>query len=129
MSTPTDLSRDLDGATTDERRSDVVVIGAGVTGLVAATQLRRAGHSVTVLEARDRVGGRTWTRVIDGAMLEIGGQWISPDQTELTALVEELGLETFSRYREGDNIYVPLGGRRPASAARTSRCPSRRSRR
>ena len=110
MSTPTDLSRDLDGATTDARRSDVVVIGAGVTGLVAATQLRRAGHSVTVLEARDRVGGRTWTRVIDGALLEIGGQWISPDQTELTALVEELGLETFSRYREGDNIYVPLGG-------------------
>ncbi len=110
MSTPTDLSRDLDGATTDERRSDVVVIGAGVTGLVAATQLRRAGHSVTVLEARDRVGGRTWTRVIDGALLEIGGQWISPDQTELTAPVEGLGRETFSRYREGDNIYVPLGG-------------------
>ena len=94
----------------DERTSDVVVIGAGVTGLVAATQLRRAGHSVTVVEARDRVGGRTWTRTIDGAMLEIGGQWISPDQTALTALVDELGLETFSRYREGDNLYLPLDG-------------------
>ncbi|MDO5711616.1 MAG: NAD(P)/FAD-dependent oxidoreductase [Micrococcales bacterium] len=98
MPTPIDLT------------SDVVVIGAGVTGLVAAAQLRRAGRTVTVLEARDRVGGRTWTRTIEGAMLEIGGQWISPDQTALSALVAELGLETFPRYRAGDSIYVPLGG-------------------
>lgn len=110
MSTPTDQRAAGPVASDGHLSSDVVVIGAGVTGLVAATQLRAAGHTVTVLEARDRVGGRTWTRTIDGAMLEIGGQWISPDQTELTALVAELGLETFSRYREGDNIYVPLGG-------------------
>lgn len=87
------------------RESDVVVIGAGPSGLSAARELRRAGKSVTVLEARERVGGRTWSRVIDGAFLEIGGQWISPDQTVLSELVEELGLRTFSRYREGENIY------------------------
>ncbi|MUN55755.1 FAD-dependent oxidoreductase [Kocuria koreensis] len=87
------------------RESDVVVIGAGPSGLSAARELRRAGKSVTVLEARERVGGRTWSRVIDGAFLEIGGQWISPDQTVLSELVEELGLTTFSRYREGENIY------------------------
>lgn len=110
MPSPTDLSSAPDGAAASDLSSDVVIVGAGVTGLVAATQLRRAGHTVTVVEARDRVGGRTWTRVIDGAMLEIGGQWISPDQTELAALVEELGLETFDRYREGDTIYLPLGG-------------------
>lgn len=90
--------------------SDVVVIGAGVTGLVAAAELISAGHTVTVVEARDRVGGRTWTRTIDGAMLEIGGQWISPDQTALIDLVDDLSLETFSRYRDGDSLYAALDG-------------------
>ena len=60
---------------------DVVVIGAGPSGLTAAYELSKAGKSVAVLEARDRVGGRTWTDVMDGATIEIGGQWISPDQT------------------------------------------------
>ncbi|GAA1544144.1 putrescine oxidase [Microbacterium ginsengiterrae] len=89
---------------------DVVIVGAGAAGLTAANELRKAGLSVAVLEARDRVGGRLWTDVIDGAMLEIGGQWVSPDQDALIDTVAELGLETFSRYREGDNVYVGPDG-------------------
>ena len=89
---------------------DVVVIGAGAAGLTAANDLRAAGLSVAVLEARDRVGGRLWTDVIDGAMLEIGGQWVSPDQDALIDTVAELGLETYSRYREGDSVYVGPDG-------------------
>ena len=91
--------------TTNELTRDVVIIGAGPSGLTAAYRLQQAGHTVAVLEARERVGGRTWNNHIDGAFLEIGGQWISPDQTVLTELVEELGLQTFSRYREGENLY------------------------
>lgn len=89
---------------------DVVIVGAGAAGLTAANELKKAGLSVAVLEARDRVGGRLWTDVIDGAMLEIGGQWISPDQTALIETVDELGLDTFSRYREGDSVYVGPDG-------------------
>ena len=89
---------------------DVVVVGAGAAGLTAAHELKKAGLSVAVLEARDRVGGRLWTDVIDGAMLEIGGQWVSPDQQALIDTVAELGLETFSRYREGDSVYVGPDG-------------------
>lgn len=89
---------------------DVVVIGAGVSGLTAAHDLRRAGLSVTVLEARDRVGGRLWTQVIDGATLELGGQWVSPDQDALIKTLEELDLETYERYREGDSVYVGRDG-------------------
>ncbi|WP_407360075.1 flavin monoamine oxidase family protein [Microbacterium sp. LBN7] len=89
---------------------DVLIIGAGAAGLTAANDLRKAGLSVAVLEARDRVGGRLWTDVIEGAMLEIGGQWVSPDQDALKDAIEELGLETYSRYREGDSVYVGPDG-------------------
>ena len=89
---------------------DVVVIGAGACGLTAATQLKASGASVVVLEARDRVGGRLWTDESSGALLELGGQWVSPDQTALRAALDELGLDTFSRYREGDSVYVGPDG-------------------
>ncbi|MCR2810378.1 MULTISPECIES: NAD(P)/FAD-dependent oxidoreductase [unclassified Microbacterium] len=89
-----------------ELNRDVVIVGAGAAGLTAANQLKKAGLSVAVLEARDRVGGRLWTDVIDGAMLEIGGQWVSPDQGALIETLADLGLETYDRYRAGDSVYV-----------------------
>ncbi|MCY7286908.1 MAG: FAD-dependent oxidoreductase [Cryobacterium sp.] len=91
---------------------DIVIIGAGASGLTAATELRKAGLTVAVLEARDRVGGRLWTDDIDGAMLEIGGQWVSPDQDALKETIAELGLETFARYRDGDSVYINAAGER-----------------
>jgi putrescine oxidase len=89
---------------------DVLIVGAGAAGLTAANDLRKAGLSVAVLEARDRVGGRLWTDVIDGAMLEIGGQWVSPDQDALKEAIEELGLSTYSRYRDGESVYIGPSG-------------------
>lgn len=53
----------------DSIERDVVIVGAGASGLTAATELKKAGLSVAVLEARDRVGGRLWTNDIDGATL------------------------------------------------------------
>lgn len=89
---------------------DVVIVGAGPSGLTAAWELQKAGKTVAVLEARDRVGGRTWSETMDGATIEIGGQWISPDQTALYSLISELGIETFERYREGKSIYRTAQG-------------------
>ncbi|MDF2443421.1 MAG: putrescine oxidase [Subtercola sp.] len=89
---------------------DVAIIGAGVTGLIAANRLRAAGLTVVVLEARDRVGGRLWTDHIDGQLFELGGQWVSPDQTALIETLGELGLDTYSRYREGESVYIGPGG-------------------
>ncbi|MDK4246910.1 FAD-dependent oxidoreductase [Corynebacterium accolens] len=101
----------------DVLERDVVVIGAGPAGLMAARTLKRQGHSVAVLEARNRVGGRTWNGKVQDEngiehFIELGGQWISPDQTRLLDLVEELGLETFQRYREGASVYVAPDGTR-----------------
>lgn len=103
---------------------DVAIVGAGPSGLAAATALRKAGLSVAVIEARDRVGGRTWTDTIDGAVLEIGGQWVSPDQTALISLLDELGLKTFERYRGAS----PSTSRQQASGLDTRAIPSPRTR-
>lgn len=91
---------------------DVVIIGAGPSGLTAAHELTKAGRSVAVLEARDRVGGRTWTQEIGGATLELGGQWISPDQTGLYSLLAELGIDTYPRHKEGASVFIAADGTR-----------------
>jgi monoamine oxidase len=72
---------------------DVCVVGAGYAGLVAARTLALAGRSVAVLEARDRVGGRVWTRKLeDGTLVDIGGTWIGPDHHAIRALAAEYGV-------------------------------------
>jgi monoamine oxidase len=71
----------------------VVVIGAGLAGLVAADELAAAGAEVVVLEARVRVGGRVWSRRLDnGAVVEMGAEFILPGNTEIRALAASLGL-------------------------------------
>ncbi|GAA2780049.1 NAD(P)/FAD-dependent oxidoreductase [Saccharopolyspora taberi] len=75
-------------------RYDVVVIGAGFSGLTAARDLREAGRDVLVLEARDRIGGSTWYRpaALGGFGLEMGGTWIVPQQTHVWAEVQRYGI-------------------------------------
>ncbi len=95
-----------------ERVHDVVVVGAGLAGLAAARRLDGAGRDVVVVEARGRVGGRTENVDVDGdTIVEAGGQWIGHTQTRMYALVDELGLETFPTYNDGENLLL-MGGRR-----------------
>jgi monoamine oxidase len=90
--------------------ADVVVIGAGLAGLVAARQLSAAGASVVVLEARDRVGGRILNHELgDGKVVEVGGQWIGPTQDRLAALARQLGVETFPTHSDGENVIAYRG--------------------
>ncbi len=89
---------------------DVVVVGGGLAGLTAAHQLMSAGLSVQVLEARDRVGGRTQDWDLGGGHVAEGGaQWVAPTQTAVLDLAAEYGIETFAGQTEG-NLMVSFGG-------------------
>ncbi|WP_268991273.1 flavin monoamine oxidase family protein [Nocardioides anomalus] len=90
--------------------ADVLVVGAGLAGLSAARSLVAAGRSVVVVEARDRVGGRTQGGELHGAPVELGGTWIGEGHDEMYALTEELGLATFPTWNDAGSILVDLGG-------------------
>ena len=87
-----------------------VVVGAGLAGLAAADELVRSGSEVVVLEARDRVGGRVWSRTLpNGAVVEMGAEYILPGNTEVLGLAERFGLGLWDkgmRYGRRD----PRGG-------------------
>ena len=114
------LPRAAGAARKAPRRADVIVVGAGLAGLQAATDVAAAGKSVIVVEARRRVGGRTLNHKLGpaypGKIIEIGGQWVGPTQTKLLALAKDLGVETFKTYNEGDYVYYRNGSKTPYAA-------------
>ena len=83
---------------------DVVVVGAGFSGLSAARQLARVGKSVAVLEASDRVGGRTKSGQIAGQTVDLGGMWVASTQERILALGEEYGVKRYRTPIAGRNI-------------------------
>jgi monoamine oxidase len=91
---------------------DVAIVGAGLAGLTAARRLTEAGRSVVVLEARDRVGGRTWNHDLgNGHVSERGGTFVGPTQNHVAALARELRVDTFAVYDQGDDVYLADGER------------------
>ena len=90
--------------------ADVIVVGAGLSGLIAARTVLAAGLRPLVLEADDRVGGRILTEeVLPGLPVELGAQWIGDTHHRMFALAAELGVETFAQFDEGETSYDLTG--------------------
>ncbi|HUO38321.1 MAG TPA: FAD-dependent oxidoreductase, partial [Mycobacterium sp.] len=89
---------------------DFCVVGAGFAGLTAALRLKQAGRCVALLEARDRVGGRTFTEVMpDGTWIDRGGAWIGPGQDRIYALMKQFGVAEYKQYVDGDAMMIVDG--------------------
>lgn len=95
-----------------DSKADVIVVGAGLAGLKAAAELEAKGHSVIVLEARERVGGRMKAGEIAGQVIDRGGQWVGPSQKLLLAEAARLGVETYPQYSKGEQVLWYEGKRR-----------------
>lgn len=93
--------------------ADVVVVGAGLAGLTAASDLVAHGLSVAVLDARPRAGGRTMTVAGDGdagGWFDLGATWHWSDQAGIRALAADLGVKAFPQRTDGDALHEPAGG-------------------
>jgi monoamine oxidase len=97
---------------------EVAIVGAGLAGLSAARELTKAGHEVCVLEARDRVGGRTLNHhVSKGVIAEAGGEFIGPTQHRIAALAKEMGVKSFKTYNQGEDLLYVRGQLSPYPAS------------
>ncbi len=86
------------------------VVGAGLAGLAAAEALSLAGVRVTVLEARDRIGGRVWSQTLEnGAVIEMGAEFVTDGYTLMPGMVERLGL-SLAPMGMSFNLREPRGG-------------------
>jgi monoamine oxidase len=98
-------------------QTDVIVVGGGFAGLTAARDLAEAGHRVVLVEARDRLGGRTWTRELEGIgwRAEMGGAWLEPEvQPNLVRELERYGVATKPDDRPEQLFFGHGGSRRTA---------------
>jgi len=94
------------------READVVIVGAGLSGLYAAREVLRAGREPLVLEASDRVGGRILTEEpIPGVFLELGAQWIGDTHHRMEALAAEFGIALYQQFEDGETTYEFAGER------------------
>jgi monoamine oxidase len=83
---------------------DVIVVGAGFSGLAAAVELKKQGLSVLVLEARVRVGGRCQTGEYDGEAFDVGGHWIGAQQPRVRKLLTDRGFQFKAQFDQGTHV-------------------------
>ncbi|WP_432122214.1 flavin monoamine oxidase family protein [Streptomyces sp. S1] len=97
-----------DGARPDDAY-DVIVVGAGFAGVAAARAVRAQGMRTLLLEARDRIGGRTWTGTFAGELVEMGGAWVHPVHTKVWHEIQSHGISLVADDTPPDRLILPSG--------------------
>jgi monoamine oxidase len=99
-------------ASSANREYDVVVVGAGLSGLQAAHSVRAAGFSVCVVEATNRVGGKTLTvQSCEKGFNDLGASWINDtNQTEMFKLYQRYGIDTEVQRHSGETLLQAADG-------------------
>ncbi|HEY9867474.1 MAG TPA: FAD-dependent oxidoreductase, partial [Candidatus Obscuribacterales bacterium] len=91
---------------------DCIIVGSGLSGLIAARNLHRAGHQILVLEAQDRIGGRMYgQQIAPNQYIDFGGQWVGPTQDRFLALLDEYKIPRFPSPLEGKTVFLYNGQR------------------
>ncbi|BFZ00964.1 hypothetical protein BsWGS_04003 [Bradybaena similaris] len=104
------MESQVNGRANPRTGADVVIIGAGLSGLTAARSLQKSNIDVLVLESRDRVGGRMHT--VQNKMaryVDLGAAYVGPDQKRVLKLIDEFGLKTFRTNEKEDLLYYEKG--------------------
>ncbi len=121
--TQTDFPATVNGAVRSGKRAasevlqvrgtgSCIVVGAGAAGLATAAQLKKSGCNVTVLEGRNRIGGRAWTENLQGSPIDLGASWFHGVNTHtLTPRAKELGIELIPTDYENGILFDSSGNR------------------
>jgi monoamine oxidase len=90
------------------KKSKVIILGAGLAGLAAGFKLKQKGYEVTILEARNRIGGRVFSNVVDkqdNLVMEFGAEWVGESHERIKAFCEEFGLK-LNDHRFEEHLYI-----------------------
>jgi hypothetical protein len=117
---PADEPRAAEDQGAHNSSMDIIVIGAGLSGLAAAERLVQAGRSVTVVEARNRIGGRVWTRRDSGVSgaIELGPEWLADH-----GAMHDLVLRSGSKPVRSEGLFMIRRGGRWDGLGDPSRVP------
>ena len=106
--------------------TSVVIIGAGLTGLLTAYRLQELGFDVKVLEARERIGGRINTIVSGKAKVEMGATWFNESHYHLLDVIEEFKVPYFEQFMTGTSYFQTFSNVPPQEIAVPNDSPSYR---
>jgi monoamine oxidase len=108
-------------------QTDILIIGGGLSGLIATWQLRYAGKNASVMEARTRFGGRILTmRSDDGVYCDLGPSWFWPGQPLVASLLNHFNIPSYEQFADGAVLLQEMDGRIDRTTASSPMAGARR---
>ena len=94
-------------------KKKIIILGGGLSGIYLGYRLKKAGFSIEILEANDRIGGRMYTKNTENTKVELGAAWLWKYNVELLKVCNELDVSLFEQYMKGDALFEPTKKQTP----------------